>query len=70
MTIIAPAIVPRSLRNHVSVIRFGYEDCRPVLRDMNFRIAAGETVAIAGMNGSGKSTIGLLATRLYEPESG
>jgi ABC-type multidrug transport system fused ATPase/permease subunit len=51
-------------------VRFGYEDCRPVLRDMSFRIQAGETVAIVGMNGSGKSTIGLLATRLYEPESG
>jgi ATP-binding cassette subfamily B protein len=51
-------------------VGFGYEDCRPVLRDMSFRIATGETVAIVGMNGSGKSTIGLLATRLYEPESG
>jgi ABC-type multidrug transport system fused ATPase/permease subunit len=51
-------------------VRFGYEDSRPVLRDMSFRISTGETVAIVGMNGSGKSTIGLLATRLYEPESG
>jgi ABC-type multidrug transport system fused ATPase/permease subunit len=51
-------------------VRFGYEDRRPVLRDMSFRVATGETVAIVGMNGSGKSTIGLLATRLYEPDSG
>jgi ABC-type multidrug transport system fused ATPase/permease subunit len=51
-------------------VRFGYEDHRPVLRDLSFRIAKGETVAIVGMNGSGKSTIGLLATRVYEPESG
>jgi ABC-type multidrug transport system fused ATPase/permease subunit len=49
---------------------FSYDKSRPVLRDMSFRVEAGETVAIVGLNGSGKSTIGLLATRLYEPESG
>jgi ABC-type multidrug transport system fused ATPase/permease subunit len=51
-------------------VSFNYEECRPVLRDMSFRISMAETVAIVGMNGSGKSTIGLLATRLYEPDSG
>ena len=45
---------------------FCYDESRPVLRDMSFRIEAGETVAVVGLNGSGKSTIGLLATRLYE----
>ena len=49
---------------------FTYGNGRPVLRKMSFRITAGETVAIVGLNGSGKSTIGLLATRLYEPDSG
>jgi ATP-binding cassette subfamily B protein len=49
---------------------FCYDESRPVLRDMNFRIDAGETVAVVGLNGSGKSTIGLLATRLYEPDAG
>jgi ABC-type multidrug transport system fused ATPase/permease subunit len=49
---------------------FCYSEDRPVLRDMSFRIEAGETVAVVGLNGSGKSTIGLLATRLYEPNAG
>jgi ABC-type multidrug transport system fused ATPase/permease subunit len=49
---------------------FCYQEDRPVLRDMSFRIEAGETVAVVGLNGSGKSTIGLLATRLYEPNAG
>jgi ABC-type multidrug transport system fused ATPase/permease subunit len=49
---------------------FCYDEARPVLRDMSFRIEAGETVAVVGLNGSGKSTIGLLATRLYEPNAG
>lgn len=49
---------------------FCYNEDRPVLRDMSFRIEAGESVAVVGLNGSGKSTIGLLATRLYEPNAG
>ena len=51
-------------------VSFCYDECRPVLRDISFRVQAGETLAIVGLNGSGKSTIGLLATRLYEPNSG
>jgi len=49
---------------------FRYNEDRPVLQDMSFRIEAGETVAVVGLNGSGKSTIGLLATRLHEPDAG
>lgn len=49
---------------------FQYGENRPVLHEMSFRVAAGESVAIVGLNGSGKSTIGLLATRLYEPNGG
>ena len=49
---------------------FAYNKDRPVLREMSFRVEAEETVALVGLNGSGKSTIGLLATRLYDPNAG
>ena len=51
-------------------VSFSYRKDRPVIRDMSFRVEAEETVALVGMNGSGKSTIGLLATRLYDPDAG
>jgi ABC-type multidrug transport system fused ATPase/permease subunit len=49
---------------------FAYSKSRPVLRNMSFRVEAGEKVALVGLNGSGKSTIGLLATRLHGPDAG
>jgi ABC-type multidrug transport system fused ATPase/permease subunit len=49
---------------------FAYGKDRPVLREMSFRVEAEETVALVGLNGSGKSTIGFLATRLYDPDAG
>jgi ABC-type multidrug transport system fused ATPase/permease subunit len=49
---------------------FSYEKERSVLRNMSFRIEPEETVALVGLNGSGKSTIGFLATGLYNPDSG
>src|SRR5580693_2847307 len=49
---------------------FAYSKDRPVLREMSFRVEAEETVALVGLNGSGKSTIGFLATRLHDPDAG
>src|ERR1700728_140607 len=49
---------------------FAYDKDRPVLRNMSFRVEAEETVALVGLNGSGKSTIGLLATPVCYPDSG
>ena len=49
---------------------FSYDEDRAVLRNMSFRIEPEETVALVGLNGSGKSTIGLLATGLYTPDAG
>jgi ABC-type multidrug transport system fused ATPase/permease subunit len=51
-------------------VSFSYDEHRELLRNMSFRIEPQETVALVGLNGSGKSTIGLLATGLYEPNTG
>ena len=47
-------------------MQFGYDEDRPVLRDFDLSIAAGERVAIVGATGAGKSTVLNLLTRLYE----
>ncbi|MEQ8859910.1 MAG: ABC transporter ATP-binding protein [Pseudomonadales bacterium] len=49
---------------------FEYEPGRPVLRDVNLRIGAGETVAFVGPPGAGKSTLIRLLLRLYEYRRG
>ncbi|MGY5125841.1 ABC transporter ATP-binding protein [Streptomyces nigrescens] len=43
---------------------------RPVLEDFSLRIEAGETVAVVGMSGSGKSTVSLLLPRFYDVSAG
>ncbi|WP_192935404.1 ABC transporter ATP-binding protein [Clostridium butyricum] len=51
-------------------VEFSYEDKDIVLNDINFKINAGETVAIIGSNGSGKTTISNLLLRFLNPNSG
>jgi subfamily B ATP-binding cassette protein MsbA len=51
-------------------VSFGYEPDRPVLRDISFRVAPGERVAIVGASGAGKSTLVSLIPRLYDPAAG
>ena len=40
------------------------------MRDLNFTLKAGETLALVGENGAGKTTIVKLLTRLYDPDEG
>jgi ATP-binding cassette, subfamily B, multidrug efflux pump len=49
---------------------FGYKADEYVLKDVNFTIPPGQTVALVGPTGSGKSTIIRLLCRLYEPTRG
>ena len=47
-------------------VTFGYERDRPVLHDLIFKVAPGETVALVGPTGSGKTSITALLHRFYE----
>jgi ABC-type multidrug transport system fused ATPase/permease subunit len=51
-------------------VSFGYEPARPVLDDVSLRVRPGEHVAVVGSSGAGKSTIGALIARFYDPVSG
>ena len=51
-------------------VNFGYVEGRPVLEDVTFRVEPGETVALVGPTGSGKTSIIALAHRFYDAWSG
>jgi len=51
-------------------VSFAYKDGEKVLENFNLDVKAGQTIAIVGETGSGKSTIVNLATRFYEPTEG
>lgn len=51
-------------------VQFHYEPGKPILRSIDFTARAGETVAIVGPTGSGKTTIIQLLTRFYDAQGG
>ncbi len=51
-------------------VRFGYDPDRPVIRGLTARVAEGQTVAIVGPTGAGKTTLVKLLMRFYEPQAG
>src|SRR6185369_7130653 len=51
-------------------VRFGYTSADPVLRDFDLTVAPGETVALVGSSGSGKSTVALMLPRFYDVHAG
>lgn len=51
-------------------VTFGYDPARPVLRGLTLAIAPGETVALVGPSGAGKTTLCSLLPRFYEADAG
>jgi ATP-binding cassette subfamily B protein len=74
----APAVVessaPRAFPPHSDVrfedVRFGYANERPILDGLSLTIPEGESLALVGATGSGKSTVAALLARFYEPDGG
>jgi subfamily B ATP-binding cassette protein MsbA len=54
----------------VDDVTFGYDPAKPVLRDVSFRVAKGEVVALVGPSGAGKTTLLELVPRFHDPQRG
>ncbi|MEV5833752.1 ABC transporter ATP-binding protein [Nocardia sp. NPDC052112] len=54
----------------IDALTFGFDPSQPILRNLDLTVRPGETVAIIGPAGSGKSTLSLLLPRFYAPDSG
>ena len=65
--VLAPEKVERLTFENVT---FGYEPQRPVLREVSFAAQAGQTVALVGRSGAGKTTLTNLVARFYDPGQG
>ncbi|TQJ29593.1 ABC transporter ATP-binding protein [Microbacterium sp. SLBN-146] len=59
-------------RGHVRFqdVTFGYSDTRTILPDFTLDIPAGQTIALVGTTGAGKSTLAKLVSRFYDPTKG
>jgi ABC-type multidrug transport system fused ATPase/permease subunit len=69
----APAPAPTEPRSSIELraVSFRYPGAaEPLLRELSLRIDAGETVALVGANGAGKTTVAKLIAGLYQPEAG
>ncbi|MFL6200241.1 MAG: ABC transporter ATP-binding protein [Thermoanaerobaculia bacterium] len=74
VTIVSPpdAYAPGRVRGAIEFDRvwFSYKENEPVLKGISFRVEPGETLAVVGHTGAGKSTLANLLLRFYDVDSG
>ncbi|MDT8336041.1 MAG: ABC transporter ATP-binding protein, partial [Desulfurivibrionaceae bacterium] len=68
----ASPLFPATTRGEIEFrqVTFGYDPQAPVVKELSFRVAPGETLAIVGATGAGKTTIINLLERFYDPDQG
>jgi len=66
----AEALAPIEGAVTLADVSFAYDPAKPVLHHVDLDIAPGETIALVGPTGAGKSTIAKLVTRFYDPTAG
>jgi ATP-binding cassette subfamily B protein len=66
----AVVLEPVDGRIELRGVTFGYDSKQPVLHEFDLVIEPGETLAVVGPTGAGKSTVAKLVTRFYDPDAG
>jgi ABC-type multidrug transport system fused ATPase/permease subunit len=66
------AVMPAAVRGDITFrdVTFGYEPGAPVLKRLNVKVPAGQTLALVGASGGGKTTVTNLLLRFYDPDAG
>ncbi|MEF3272958.1 MAG: ABC transporter ATP-binding protein/permease [Chloroflexus sp.] len=69
---VQPRVLPKPVRGEIELrnVVFGYDPAEPVLRGINLHIPAGQSVAIVGATGAGKSSLVGLLARFYDVQEG
>ena len=72
LPVVPNPFVPLSVRGILEFnnVTFGYDSAHPVIHNLSLKVDPGETLAIVGATGSGKSTLVNLLERMYDPDQG